>query len=58
MTHKREMAITARKVATSHTCHNRDEPVIKDQQRGTKAMEVSLGASSAFIVYPLFHFTY
>lgn len=29
MTHWRAMAITSSKMATSHTCHNADEAVIK-----------------------------
>ena len=54
MTRRREMAITSSKVATSHTCHNTDEPIIKDQWRGTKMQGVSLGDPSAFIVPPSF----
>lgn len=54
MTHRREMAITSRKMPTSHTCHHTDEPIMKDQWRGTKPREVSLSDPSAFIVSPVF----
>ncbi|XP_041832673.1 uncharacterized protein LOC121634224 [Melanotaenia boesemani] len=58
MTHKRKMAITSRKMSTSHTCHNTDELIAKGRQRGTKAMECSLSDPSAFIVSHLFQLNY
>lgn len=33
MTHKRAMAITSSKMATSHTCHNADEVVVKKKKK-------------------------
>lgn len=33
MTHRRAMAITSSKMATSHTCHNADEVVVKKKKK-------------------------
>lgn len=36
MTHRRAMAITSSKMATSHTCHNADEAVVKKKNKKKK----------------------
>lgn len=58
MTHRRAMAITSSKMATSHTCHNADEAVVKKKKKKKggrqKRRRVSLSDPSAFIASPCF----